>query len=93
LLRRASQGENVFVAHRSHLYQRLVRAGRSHASVATLYGVLAVLFAASAILFHGARVIPGTAAAIAACAAFAGLILHVTRMERRALVTSASVSK
>jgi UDP-N-acetylmuramyl pentapeptide phosphotransferase/UDP-N-acetylglucosamine-1-phosphate transferase len=42
-LRRASRGENVFAAHRSHWYQRLVIAGWSHRKVSTLYIGLAVL--------------------------------------------------
>jgi UDP-N-acetylmuramyl pentapeptide phosphotransferase/UDP-N-acetylglucosamine-1-phosphate transferase len=41
LLRRLSRGENVLDAHRSHLYQRLVRGGWSHATVTTIYGLLA----------------------------------------------------
>jgi UDP-N-acetylmuramyl pentapeptide phosphotransferase/UDP-N-acetylglucosamine-1-phosphate transferase len=40
LLRRLVHGENVFEAHRSHLYQRLVMAGRSHQAVALFYGGL-----------------------------------------------------
>jgi UDP-N-acetylmuramyl pentapeptide phosphotransferase/UDP-N-acetylglucosamine-1-phosphate transferase len=36
-LRRLSKGENVFAAHRSHLYQRLVIAGLSHQRVTVLY--------------------------------------------------------
>jgi UDP-N-acetylmuramyl pentapeptide phosphotransferase/UDP-N-acetylglucosamine-1-phosphate transferase len=41
LLRRLRAGENIFQAHRSHLYQRLVIAGWSHRDVASLYGGLA----------------------------------------------------
>jgi UDP-N-acetylmuramyl pentapeptide phosphotransferase/UDP-N-acetylglucosamine-1-phosphate transferase len=41
LLRRLRAGENIFQAHRSHLYQRLVIAGWSHRAVAGLYGGLA----------------------------------------------------
>ena len=41
LLRRLRAGENIFQAHRSHLYQRLVIAGWSHRAVASLYGGLA----------------------------------------------------
>lgn len=46
--RRALRRENVMEAHRSHLYQRMVIAGYSHASVALLYIALAStgLFAA-----------------------------------------------
>jgi len=35
-LRRLRGGENVFAAHRSHLYQRLVVAGYSHRFVSSL---------------------------------------------------------
>ena len=40
-LRRLRNGENVFAAHRSHLYQRLVIAGYSHRTVTLLYMGLA----------------------------------------------------
>lgn len=40
-IRRFRNGENVFSAHRSHLYQRLVIAGYSHRVVSLLYMVLA----------------------------------------------------
>jgi len=39
-LRRLSRNEDVFAAHRSHLYQRLVIAGLSHGSVSLGYTVL-----------------------------------------------------
>ena len=39
--RRLVRGENVLVAHRSHLYQRLVIAGLSHRFVTLLYAALA----------------------------------------------------
>lgn len=42
-LRRLCNGENVFAAHRSHLYQRLVIAGRTHRFVTLLYVGLAVV--------------------------------------------------
>jgi len=40
---RLFRGERVWVAHREHIYQRLVRAGHSHGFVAGLYGVLAAI--------------------------------------------------
>lgn len=43
LLRRLRLGENVFQAHRSHLYQRLVVLGYSHKSVSLAYSVLAMV--------------------------------------------------
>lgn len=41
-IRRALKRENVFAAHRSHLYQRLVIMGDTHRRVALLYAGLAV---------------------------------------------------
>lgn len=43
LFRRLLRRENIFQAHRSHLYQRLQQSGWSHANVATLYMVLTAL--------------------------------------------------
>lgn len=43
LFRRLLRGENVFAAHRSHLYQRLVIAGFSHLFVTLLYMGLALV--------------------------------------------------
>lgn len=40
---RALRGENVLQAHRSHLYQRLIMGGRSHAQVSLLYACAAAL--------------------------------------------------
>ncbi len=42
ILRRLRKGENIFRAHRSHLYQRLVMAGVSHRKVTIVYGALAL---------------------------------------------------
>jgi UDP-N-acetylmuramyl pentapeptide phosphotransferase/UDP-N-acetylglucosamine-1-phosphate transferase len=42
-LRRFRRGENVFSPHRSHLYQRLVLAGMSHAKTSSLYIALAAV--------------------------------------------------
>jgi len=49
LVRRLRRGENIFQAHRSHLYQRLVIAGWSHRATSSLYGALAAMAAAIAI--------------------------------------------
>ena len=48
LIRRLLRGENIFKAHRSHLYQRLQQAGWSHAQVASTY-IMATLLAILAI--------------------------------------------
>ncbi len=48
--RRAFRLEKVWIAHREHLYQRLVTSGLSHAFVTILYGLLASAMSA-AVLF------------------------------------------
>jgi UDP-N-acetylmuramyl pentapeptide phosphotransferase/UDP-N-acetylglucosamine-1-phosphate transferase len=55
LIRRASRGENVVRAHRSHLYQRLVQTGRSHRQVSLLYAGLSLLGVIGAISLVSAR--------------------------------------
>jgi UDP-N-acetylmuramyl pentapeptide phosphotransferase/UDP-N-acetylglucosamine-1-phosphate transferase len=50
-LRRLRNHENVFAAHRSHLYQRLVIAGYSHRTVTLLYIGLAAAGAILALLW------------------------------------------
>ena len=64
IIRRASRGENVFQAHRSHLYQRLVIAGWSHRWTSTLYGLLAAIGASFALVPLLAQMREGPAAAI-----------------------------
>ncbi len=49
LCRRLAKGENIFEAHRSHLYQRLVIAGWSHRAASSLYGGLSAMAAAVAL--------------------------------------------
>jgi Fuc2NAc and GlcNAc transferase len=46
-IRRALRREKVWQAHREHLYQRIVQSGRSHATVSTIYGVLALAITVS----------------------------------------------
>lgn len=42
-IRRAVKRENVFAAHRTHLYQRLVAGGYKHAAISLLYILLTLL--------------------------------------------------
>ncbi|MEE2821859.1 MAG: glycosyltransferase family 4 protein [Acidobacteriota bacterium] len=51
LLRRLSRGENIFVAHRSHLYQRLLIVGHTHRFLSLLYITLAAVGAIMAQIF------------------------------------------
>jgi UDP-N-acetylmuramyl pentapeptide phosphotransferase/UDP-N-acetylglucosamine-1-phosphate transferase len=82
-LRRLWHREPVLRAHRSHLYQRLVIAGRSHRAVTRLYAALAALLAAAgvaAVFGDGRWGLLTIAAALTA-----GLMLwrYVRTMERR----------
>ncbi len=52
LCRRLLRGENIFKAHRTHLYQRLQQSGLSHSQVAITYICLTLLIASS-IQFFG----------------------------------------
>lgn len=82
--RRLLKRENVFAAHRSHLYQRLVLSGWSHARVAILYGFLASLGILLGLLWkaspHSGWIIPIT---LALCFSF--LYATVLFSERRAI--------
>jgi UDP-N-acetylmuramyl pentapeptide phosphotransferase/UDP-N-acetylglucosamine-1-phosphate transferase len=80
--RRLLRGEDVLSAHRSHLYQRLVATGATHAAVTSLYALLAALFAAAG--FAIALRPPGgfLLSLLLAGGAAAGLWLHVHRQER-----------
>lgn len=49
-LHRLVRGENVFEAHRSHLYQRLIAAGWSHGRVSLTYYALALIAAAGTLM-------------------------------------------
>ena len=51
LFRRLRKGENIFRAHRSHLYQRLVQKGWTHGQVSSLYAVLAGIGIVPAVMF------------------------------------------
>lgn len=52
LLRRLRRGEDIFQAHRSHLYQRLVQAGLSHGKVTGLFMFLHALVGALALAYQ-----------------------------------------
>ncbi len=56
---RAIKRENVFSAHRSHLYQRLVIAGYKHGTVSSLYSLLTLLAGVLSYLWSdGNRIAP-----------------------------------
>jgi len=50
IARRAFRGEKIWVAHREHLFQRLVSSGFSHRQVTVIYGVLASILSITILL-------------------------------------------
>lgn len=84
LCARAARGANILQAHREHLYQRLLRQGRSHPHVAMVYGGLSMSSSASALMAArtGTAVAIGVASAVCATMAVA-LVAFVRRLERR----------
>lgn len=83
ILRRLLRRENVFEAHRSHLYQRLLVTGRNHLQVTVLYAGLDIVGIAFGILaFVRPGTIPLCLSALAVIAS--GFWALVVRMERAA---------
>jgi len=83
LLRRLRRRENIFQAHRSHLYQRLVQAGLSHAKVTTLYLFLHSLLGALALAYVGASEFGRLSILALAALVLAGFTVAVYRREGR----------
>jgi Fuc2NAc and GlcNAc transferase len=77
LIRRLRNGENIFQAHRSHLYQRLTIAGWSHRAVSRLYGGLAAMAAAVAVAPLLDPAVRRTADHVALCTILIGSLLLV----------------
>ena len=50
IARRAIRGEKIWIAHREHLFQRLVSSGFSHRQVTVIYGILASILSATILL-------------------------------------------
>ena len=85
-LKRLFKGENVFAAHRSHLYQRLVIVGYSHRFVTLLYIGLALIGVILA--FAWSLRVEGSAVAICLVIPLLclGLWVFVIRQERKRAV-------
>jgi UDP-N-acetylmuramyl pentapeptide phosphotransferase/UDP-N-acetylglucosamine-1-phosphate transferase len=84
LLRRAFRGEPIWKAHRTHLYQRAVRAGRTHHDVLVIYALAIAAGTASSIC----AVLAGRQQmlALASCAGLTlvALYIWVNRLEAAA---------
>jgi Fuc2NAc and GlcNAc transferase len=87
LIRRASRGENILSAHRSHLYQRLVITGRSHSQVTLLYAGLALLGVMAAVSVQArlqtALIVSGIAILVAGGGLWWTLITRESAVDRR----------
>jgi UDP-N-acetylmuramyl pentapeptide phosphotransferase/UDP-N-acetylglucosamine-1-phosphate transferase len=66
LIRRIRQREDIFKAHRSHIYQRLVIAGKGHRDVSLLYAALSLVGAAIGLIPLFSPEASSTASVIAA---------------------------
>jgi Fuc2NAc and GlcNAc transferase len=82
-LRRLGRGENVFAAHRSHLYQRLVIIGYSHRFVSLLYTMLALIGVLLSLVWLGGGAGSHAAIILLLPLLCLGLWLYVVRRERR----------
>lgn len=68
IIHRALNGENIFQAHRSHLYQRLVISGYTHETVSLLYGGLSTLSTILVLSWYIDIALVGIATMIVVCA-------------------------
>jgi UDP-N-acetylmuramyl pentapeptide phosphotransferase/UDP-N-acetylglucosamine-1-phosphate transferase len=84
LIRRLTRGENIYVAHRSHIYQRLVIAGYSHRFVTLVYMALAAAGTIIALLWYIRAPFVNVAVIVLPIVLFAGLWRFTVRAESRA---------
>ena len=83
LLRKLWRRENIFRAHRSHLYQRLVRAGLSHAKVTILYLVADAIVGSLALAYVGDSETARLEILALVCLGFCLFAVGVARIEQR----------
>jgi len=84
LIRRLTRGENIFVAHRSHIYQRLIIAGYSHRFVTLTYMGLALIGTVIALLWYKRVPFVNVVVIVLPVLLFAGLWRFTVRAESRA---------
>jgi len=84
LLRRLRHGENIFAAHRTHLYQRLVQLGPSHARITGLYLLLHSIMGCLALAYYWSATVWRAAILGLAVLILVTFTLAVYRLEARA---------
>jgi len=89
LFRRAKNRENVFQAHRSHLYQRLTQSGWSHGRVTGLYALLSALGVVFALLFVQCEFWGSVVAIVGPLSLGFGLFALTASAERKAAQSAA----
>ncbi|RMH61540.1 MAG: glycosyltransferase family 4 protein [Zetaproteobacteria bacterium] len=83
MARRALAGEHIAMAHRTHVYQLLVRMGFSHGQVSVWYGLCAVLQGLAAMWMVHAKGTAGLWVFLPFVGAYAGVALLVCRAAKR----------
>lgn len=86
LVRRIARRENIFEPHRSHLYQRLVIAGWSHAKVSCLYAAWGAYSVALGLFYLTANNCGRTLVIIAGAGSLVVMARLVARQESRARI-------
>ena len=84
LLRRLWRGENIFQAHRSHLYQRLAQLGLSHARITGLYLLFHLLMGCMGLAYVGSSNAVRVGIFALAGLVLGGFTLSVHGLERQA---------
>lgn len=79
LVRRLARGERVWVAHREHYYQRMVRMGVGHRATALAYYALMLACACAALYARGASIAGQALASAAAALLLIGTALWIDR--------------
>jgi UDP-N-acetylmuramyl pentapeptide phosphotransferase/UDP-N-acetylglucosamine-1-phosphate transferase len=84
VLRRVWHGQNPLVPHREFLFHRLIRSGASHASAATLYGLLSAIGGLLGLFMIAPGVPPVAKACVPAMiAVLAGLLTYIIERQCR----------
>jgi UDP-N-acetylmuramyl pentapeptide phosphotransferase/UDP-N-acetylglucosamine-1-phosphate transferase len=85
LVRRLRHGENIFRAHHTHIYQRLVKQGWTHPQVTSLYVGLQILSGIAGVIYLHGHLVSRLIAVTTVIVSLAALTLVVYWIERKPL--------